>query len=143
MSLMQKLSLSALLLGTVACSTTNYYQVQSTYRIADVEEQKADVTKSRGFDTAFEKIDVIAVKAPDRCISETQSEKTGQARGTGTVMKTECGVEMAQIERHLAQAGFSVVSWKLLQNQMESLDLKERSSIQILLEYLMLELADK
>lgn len=100
------------------CSTTDFYQVKSQFRVNDAGEEPASVTRAKGFDTEFESIEVIAVKAPDRCISETETQSTGRAKSGSTVMKTECGVEMAQIERELAKAGYSVISWKILENQM-------------------------
>ncbi|ANQ21048.1 hypothetical protein BA893_04975 [Vibrio natriegens] len=106
------------LLFLAGCSTTDFYQVQSQFRVNDAGEDPASVTRARGFDAEFNNIEVIAVKAPDRCISETETQSTGRATSASTVMKTECGVEMAQIERELAKAGYSVISWKILQNQM-------------------------
>lgn len=108
----------AALLFLAGCSTTDFYQVKSQFRVNDAGEAPASVTRARGFDTAFDSIQVIAVKAPDRCISETETQSTGRATSGSTVMKTECGVEMAQIERELAKAGYSVISWKILENQM-------------------------
>jgi hypothetical protein len=106
------------LLFLAGCSTTDFYQVKSQFRVNDAGEAPASVTRARGFDSAFDSIEVIAVKAPDRCISETETQSTGRATSGSTVMKTECGVEMAQIERELAKAGYSVISWKILENQM-------------------------
>ncbi len=113
-----QLAASAALLFLAGCSTTDFYQIKSQFRVNDAGEAPASVTRARGFDAAFNNIQVIAVKAPDRCISETETQSTGRAASGSTVMKTECGVEMAQIERELAKAGYSVISWKILENQM-------------------------
>ncbi len=112
------LAASAALMFLAGCSTTDFYQVKSQFRVNDAGEDPASVTRARGFNDAFNAIRVIAVKAPDRCISETETQSSGRANSGSTVMKTECGVEMAQIERELAKAGYSVISWKILENQM-------------------------
>ena len=61
----------------------------------------------------------VAVRAPDVCANQNASEATGAARRdapVSTLIKTSCGVEMAELERSLTKRGYQVVSWKMLSN---------------------------
>jgi hypothetical protein len=63
----------------------------------------------------------LAIQAPDKCINETQSKATGRSSGKAgdDILGTECGVEMASIERALAKTGYNVISWKVLKGAMK------------------------
>ncbi len=95
-----------------------YYIVESEFISSEIGEQPATVTKTKLYSEAFPTIKTLAIKAPDQCISETSSQKTGEAKSGDKIMQTACGVEMAHIERALAKAGFGVISWKVLENAM-------------------------
>ncbi|MCH1930851.1 hypothetical protein L9G16_11705 [Shewanella sp. A25] len=120
---MKKLGLLASIfmvgVGLSGCSSVNYYVVDSTFRVNEAQTTPPIITKGTDFSASFHKIKTIAVKAPDHCISESQTERSGNAKAETNVMQTACGVEMAQIERSLAKAGYGVISWKVLQNEMQ------------------------
>lgn len=54
----------------------------------------------------------VALNAPSSCSDKSASEMTGKAEAKGDVVKTLCGVEMAELERALVRQGFVVYSWK-------------------------------
>src|SRR5712691_5103434 len=56
----------------------------------------------------------VALRAPDSCQQETDAQATGSARNTTAIVRTDCGVWMGEIERALLRAGYSVVSWRTL-----------------------------
>jgi hypothetical protein len=91
----------------------NRYLVEANY-VHEAYDAKPNITESKAYHELFKDIKSIAVKAPDDCSNETESQKTGQARPHDTVLKTRCGVVMALIERELTKAGFEVISWKEL-----------------------------
>lgn len=108
--------ITALLLS--GCASSKIYLVESTYvKDESGSEKKPEVTKTNSFNTAFDEISTIAVKAPDNCINETQSQAAGVASGRATILKEDCGVEMAMIETALAKRQYNVISWKVLQNE--------------------------
>ena len=113
--MMMKKTLAGLVLAVVSLSMSGcakYYMVESSYVVSDLKEQPSQVTRSsRAPDLSM--LRTVAVKAPDLCINESQSQKTGESKGNAQVMKVQCGVEMAQIESALARAGFAVISWKM------------------------------
>lgn len=118
-NLLKLLSLTGFALLMTGCSSYDYYQVESNFKMSAASDRiPATITKGQGFEANFPRIATIAVKAPDFCVSESQSQRTGTARAETNVMQTTCGVEMAQIESSLAKAGFGVISWKVLQNEM-------------------------
>ena len=118
-NLLKLMCLAGLAVLMTGCSSYDYYQVESNFKMSAANDRiPATITKGQGFEANFPRIATIAVKAPDFCVSESQSQRTGTARAETNVMQTTCGVEMAQIESSLAKAGFGVISWKVLQNEM-------------------------
>lgn len=109
--------LAAVAALTAGCASYKFYEVESTFRMAGAQATPPSITKAQDFARSFPRIRTIAVKAPDHCVSESQSQRAGNSAETN-VMQTSCGVEMAQIESSLAKAGYDVVSWKVLQNEM-------------------------
>ena len=92
----------------------NRYLVEANYVHDETYDVKPIITESKAYHEVFKDIKSVAVRAPDDCSNETESQKTGQAESHNTVLKTYCGVIMALIERELAKAGFDVISWNEL-----------------------------
>lgn len=92
----------------------NRYLVEANYIHDETYDVKPVITQSKAYHELFKDIKSVAVKAPDDCSNETESQKTGQVESHGTVLKTYCGVIMALIERELTKAGFNVISWNEL-----------------------------
>jgi len=103
------------------CSSP-YMLVEATYQEnTDRGETAASITRGQGFDEIAPQISTLAIQAPDKCINESQSIATGRSSGKASddILGTECGVEMASIERALAKKGYNVISWKVLKGAMK------------------------
>lgn len=74
----------------------------------------AEVTKTPLYSNIVSQINSVALSAPSSCANQSASSATGSAANTGDVVKTRCGVEMAEIERALVRQGFTVYSWDML-----------------------------
>ncbi len=90
-----------------------------------LEKQRADereVTLSPKYKELLSAkgIKKVAVRAPDACTAESASDRTGVGKKQQSVMSTDCGVEMGEIERALTGAGFVVISWRDLAQKIKS-----------------------
>ena len=101
-----------------ACSSN--YLIQSEYITEDIAEPEASIIEGATFSEDMKEVKIIAVKAPDFCVNQSASKTSGSSTQDNQVLKTNCGVEMALIEKSLAKSGFIVVSWKVLQNAVSS-----------------------
>lgn len=111
------------LLGCAAVNTvttgrsSKYILVQSRVDSTTRNEGvTADVTKTPRYSNMVSQINSVALSAPSSCADKTAAAATGSAENTGDVVKTRCGVEMAEIERALVRQGFTVYSWKMINN---------------------------
>ena len=103
------------------CSSP-YMLIEATYQEnTDRGESPASITHAQDFDAIAPQVSTLAIQAPDKCINETQSKATGRSSGKAgdDILGTECGVEMASIERALAKTGYNVISWKVLKGAMK------------------------
>ena len=103
-----------------------YYLVTSDFMMADNRETPPEIVQSQTYLSLIPNIKSLAVKAPEGCANETAAQSSGEVAGQGVLLKTTCGIEMAELERALTKAGFQVISWKALQNKV----LKEESTPQ-------------
>jgi hypothetical protein len=101
----------------VGCSR---FVLVNTVLTGQVRETPPEIAATDRYKAIIGKISKVAVLAPDSCASNTAAAATGQAQATGTVVKTSCGVEMAELERQLAKAGYVVYSWKNINNMVQS-----------------------
>src|SRR5262245_61940076 len=94
------------------CSSTSYFLVSSQYVSNTQAQQAPEVIASDTYRAnATSTNTVVAVRAPDSCSNNTADQVTGGAASKGTIMLTNCGVEMAEVERALARTGYRVISW--------------------------------
>ena len=103
-----------------------YYLVTSDFRVTDNREPPPEIVQSKTYLSHIADIQSLTVNAPEGCANETAAQSSGEATGQGVLLKTTCGIEMAELERALTKAGFQVISWKALQNKV----LKEESTPQ-------------
>jgi hypothetical protein len=94
-----------------------YYLVTSDFMVADNREASPEIVESPTYLSMIPKIQSLAIKAPEGCANETAAQSSGEAEGQGMLLKTTCGIEMAELERALTKAGFKVISWNVLQNK--------------------------
>ena len=108
----------ALGLAAVGC-TTPYVRVTS--QLVNLKREIArDVTCSPQYAGARANVTVVALRAPDSCIDKGASAQTGKAQQTEEVLRTRCGVEMAEVERALTRQGYVVTSWRDLASMVTS-----------------------
>lgn len=115
----QILSMCILVLScslVTACARP-FYLVTSDFKVADNREAPPEIVESQTYLSMIPTIKSLAVMAPEGCANETAAQSSGEAAGQGVLLKTTCGIEMAELERALAKAGFQVISWNVLQNK--------------------------
>jgi hypothetical protein len=101
----------------------NHYLLTSKFVMATQQESPPDIIETPTYRSEVAKIKTVAVKAPDSCSNFTVDERTGGAVSQEAVLKTTCGVEMAEIERALSKASYRVISWKVMAREMEGRNL--------------------
>jgi hypothetical protein len=99
-----------------ACAS-QYYLVTSDFVVADNKEAPPEIVESQTYLSVIPKIKTLAVTAPKGCADETATQSSGEATSQEILLKTTCGIEMAELERALTKAGFKVISWNVLQNK--------------------------
>jgi hypothetical protein len=109
------LSVLVTLCAILGCaSTPPYYLIESRYTESGRSGPPPDVTQTPDFPAVHHLIQLVALKPPDVCADRGQSGRLGTASLELGVLRTRCGVEMAELERALARAGYRVVSWDAL-----------------------------
>ncbi len=103
--------------SVLAACGTPYYLVTSDFMTSDNREAPPEIVESQTYLSVIPNIKSLAVKAPEGCANETAAESSGEAAGQDVLLKTTCGIEMAELERALTKAGFQVISWNVLQNK--------------------------
>lgn len=99
-------------LATTACTPINYMQLKSDYIAAPQTQKMPEIIATATYKGMSKSAVTVAVKAPDQCTSYTADQRTGTAQASETILKTDCGLEMGEIERALAKVGYNVISWK-------------------------------
>lgn len=107
-------------LSVIALSAcASYVRVES--RFVEVSRQSAaEVTVTPEYFAMRPSIKRVALRAPDACSQDTMAEATGVARPQKTVLATRCGVEMAELERALVKASYTVYSWQTIASMVDS-----------------------
>ncbi len=128
-STIQKATLIALTTIMSGCSSWAFYAVESNYSSSEHEKRPAEIIKTATYLKNKKKIKRVAVRAADGCANETTSQSKGEAISLETVLlKSNCGHEMAILERSIAKAGYSVISWKIIDSRANS---KKKSAVDI------------
>ena len=108
----------AMLYGCASGPSYEYYKVNSRFVSSAQGQQAPEVIATPSYNQFAGKAVTVAVRAPDSCVNNTASQATGDAAATGTILQTNCGVEMGEIERALTRAGYNVISWNILQREL-------------------------
>jgi hypothetical protein len=103
-----------LLFLLTACRNHPWYLVESSYDVRGLPQLQRKITSTPAHRALPEKL-VVAVRAPDRCANRSAAETTGEATPTGDLLRMDCGVEMAALERALAESGYRVISWSAIE----------------------------
>jgi len=104
-----------LLLSTTAC--VPFYLVSSHFVEASHDEPPPEITVGPSYARTLPHVHKVAIRAPDTCANQTAAAAGGSAASVGRILQTRCGVEMSELERALAAAGYSVASWDAIQNR--------------------------
>lgn len=118
MPTLQSLVLFVLVGALTGCS--NQYLLSSQFVTKSQTDQVPEIVETPFYLAEHSQFRTVAVRAPDGCSNETANEATGSATSKETIMRTTCGVEMAELEKKLAKAGYRVISWKVLQREMRN-----------------------
>lgn len=103
---------------------SNHYLLSSQFVASSQAGKAPEIIETPFYLAERSNIRTVAVRAPDSCSNRTADEATGSATNRGTILQTNCGVEMAEIEKALAKMGYRVISWKVLAREMS----KEKSA---------------
>jgi hypothetical protein len=95
-----------------------YYKVSSRFVASAQDQQAPEIVTTPSFAQLAPQAVTVAVRAPDSCSNNTANQATGEAAAGGTILQTNCGIEMGEIERALTRAGYNVISWNILQREM-------------------------
>lgn len=116
MRIFKPVALAAASLLFAGCS--NHYLLSSQFVASSQAGKAPEIIETPFYLAERSKIRTVAVRAPDSCSNRTADEATGSASTKGTILQTNCGVEMAEIEKALAKMGYRVISWKVLAREM-------------------------
>lgn len=97
---------------------TNQYLLSSQFVTKSQTDQAPEIVETPFYLAEHSQFRTVAVRAPDGCSNRTANEATGSATSKEAIMRTTCGVEMAELEKKLAKAGYRVISWKVLEREM-------------------------
>lgn len=103
-------------LALAGCS--NHYLLSSQFVASTQAGKDPEIIETPFYLAERKKIRTVAVRAPDSCSNQTADQASGQAASAGTILQTNCGVEMAEVEKSLAKMGYRVISWKVLAREM-------------------------
>lgn len=112
------LASSITIAGLALAGCSNHYLLSSQFVASTQTGKEPEIIETPFYLTERTKIRTVAVRAPDSCSNQTADQATGQAASQGTILQTNCGVEMAEIEKSLAKMGYRVISWKVLAREM-------------------------
>jgi len=113
-------SLSIVTVSFLVSSCSSFVLVSSEFEQKDATSFPVpEIVATNSYKRLINSVRTVAVEAPEVCADETAAQSSGGSSSEGTILKTSCGVEMALIERELAKAGYSVVSWSFLQSTVE------------------------
>lgn len=103
------------------CGTSApYFLIESRLVESDRRSDAPDVTETPAFRAMRGGISTIGLQPPDVCADQGASAGDGTAQLEVGILRTRCGVEMAELERALARAGYGVVSWGAVQHMARS-----------------------
>ena len=112
-------ALSLALAGT-GCAPRSPWLLVRSQASQTSEQPPPEVTETPRYLELLPRIRSVAVQAPDYCANRSAVASTGAARSAGTVLSTNCGVEMGELERAFVKAGYRVISWRALRSMVDS-----------------------
>lgn len=121
MSLVRIVLLAGVACALAGCGTrTPYYLIESRLVESDRLAAEPDVTETSRFRAVQPRIRKVGLRPPDVCADQGLSASSGGAQLQLGVLRTRCGVEMAELERALTRAGYEVVSWSAIRQLVDA-----------------------
>ena len=93
-----------------------YFLVESKLVEGHRRIGKPDVTETTTYYAIKNLVHTIGLQPPDVCADQGQTGSGGSGQLQQGILRTRCGVEMAEFERALSRAGYQVVSWGAIQH---------------------------
>ena len=109
--------MSALTMLFSGCGT--HYVITSNFVMTQKTETLPEIVETVTYKEEVSKIKTVALKAPSYCSNRSSDQRTGIATSQELVLGTTCAVDMAEIERALTKASYKVISWTVLEKEME------------------------
>ena len=78
-----------------------------------------EIVETPTYKQDISKFKTVAVRAPSSCSNRTSDQQKGSAKSESVVLRTNCAVEMALIERALTKASYKVISWSEIDKEIE------------------------
>jgi len=102
-----------------ACGASyDFMLVKSSYTAAAQPQVKAQITSTEGYRSLAGQAKTVTIRAPDKCSNTTANNASGAASASASVIASDCGVYMAEIERALTKANYRVISWNILAREL-------------------------
>jgi hypothetical protein len=120
---MRMLSIAGLAAAVLLSGCSTKYLLVSQFVASSQAEPPPEIIETPTYRAEVGRIKTVAVRAPESCSDRTADSASGAAASQETILKTYCGVEMAEIERGLARLGYRVISWKVLSREMNERNL--------------------
>jgi hypothetical protein len=86
------------------------FSMGGEYAKAPADEVKGTETYAKGRST----YKTAAIRLPDSCLNETAGKVSGMANQSQTILQTQCGPWLSEIEKALVEANLKVMSWDAL-----------------------------
>ena len=93
-----------------------YFYVESSLSPDSISAPARELTGTPTTKTIILKATKLAIRAPEYCSGAVVSANDPQASKAKNLMRSNCGVEMALLEKRLTERGYIVYSSKMLEN---------------------------
>lgn len=128
-----RLRKACLLAFVIACLSgcaerAPYFRIESRFVENARHQRGPDVTETPDLRANRHLFQIVALQPPDVCADRGLAGNLGTADLKLGVLRTRCGVEMAELERALAEAGYRVASWGALQTLSKSQEVPIREA---------------
>ena len=104
-----------ILLIQLGCAK-NYILVKSKASVDATLTKKPKINSTKGYQETLPNIKTLAIRLPEMCLKETARQVAGDS-DSDVIMSSDCGVWLSVLERHLAIAGYRVVSWDTINQE--------------------------
>ena len=119
MRLSSLIMMTALTMLFSGCGIGTHYVITSKFIMTQKVETPPEIVETVTYKQEASKLKTVALKAPSYCSNRSSDQRSGKATSQELVLGTNCAVDMAEIERIFSKASFKVISWTVLEREME------------------------